>query len=287
MKDERGPWYLLTGLILGLGFGLLYSWVISPVKYVDTAPASLRTDFKDQYRALIAAAFLSSGDLERARARLALLDDPDTAKTVADQAKLTEGKSGPESEKRGLALLAAELNPGSAPPTLLPIPSSTLTSEPTSTLTPTPVIALNEVSPTPTQGTPQATRTPVPTFTPLPTRTPTPTPGAPFILLEQTVVCQADIKQPLIQVETFDAAMQPVSGVEFIIESVQGTDHFFTGLKPELGLEYADFVMEPGVSYLLHLAEGGDPIPELTARECEAQDGSRYWGGWKFTFAQP
>ena len=288
MKDDRGPWYLLTGLILGLVFGLLYSWIISPVRYVDTEPASLRADFREQYRALIAAAFLSNGDLQRAKARLALLADPDIAKTIAIQAQLAQDRAGPDSEKNGLGLLAAALNPGSSPPKPALLPSSTPTAEPTSTLTPTPVVALNgEASSTPTSGAPNSTRTPAPTSTPLPSRTPTPTQGAPFILLEQSVVCDPSIKQPLIQVEALDAAIQPVPGVEVIIVTDQGEDHFFTGLKQEIGLGYADYTMQPGLRYVLRLADGGDPIPELAAQECEAEDGSRYWGSLKLVFIQP
>ena len=26
MREERGPWYLLTGLIIGVIFGLVYAW---------------------------------------------------------------------------------------------------------------------------------------------------------------------------------------------------------------------------------------------------------------------
>lgn len=288
MKDERGPWYLLTGLILGLGFGLLYSWVISPVQYVDTDPSSLRSDFREQYRALIAAAFLSNGDLQRARARLALLGDPDIAKTIAIQAQLAQDRAGPDSEKKGLALLATALNSGEIPSTPGLILSSTPTLEMTPTQTPTPVVAVNaEALSTPASGTPQPTRTPAPTRTPLPSRTPTPTPGAPFTLLEQSVVCDPSIKQPLLQVEALDAAMQPVPGVEIIVITEQGEDHFFTGLKPEISLGYADFTMVPGQRYELRLAEGGDPIPDLAAQECETETGSRYWGSLKLIFIQP
>ena len=74
-QRERGPWYLLTGLIIGVVFGVLYAWLVSPVEYVDTPPASLRADFKDQYRVMIAAAYMANGDLLRARARLDLLQD--------------------------------------------------------------------------------------------------------------------------------------------------------------------------------------------------------------------
>ena len=288
MKDERGSWYLLTGLILGLGFGLLYAWIIAPVRYVNTEPASLRADFKEQYRALIAAAYLSNGDLQRARARLALLDDADIAKTIAIQAQLAQDRAGPDSEKNGLGLLAAALNPGSTPIVTIVLPSSTSTEVPTPSSTPTPVVVLNvEVTSSPTLGTPNSTRTLASTATPLPSRTPTPTPGAPFVLLEQVLVCDPVLVQPQIQVETLDAASQPVPGVEIIIRSDQGEDNFFTGLKPEISLGYADYAMQPGVLYQVRLAEGGESVSGLQAQECEADDGSRYWGSLKLVFIQP
>jgi hypothetical protein len=123
---------------------LLYSWVISPIRYVDTEPASLRADFREQYRALIAAAFLSNGDLPRAKARLALLADPDIGKTIAIQAQLAQDRAGPDTEKNGLAALAAALNSGLISITPMVLPSASPTLEPSSTLTPTPVVALGE-----------------------------------------------------------------------------------------------------------------------------------------------
>jgi hypothetical protein len=287
MREERGPWYLITGLILGIGFGLLYSWVISPIRYVDTEPSSLRSDFREQYRALIAVAFLANGDLPRAKARLALLADPDIAKTIAIQAQLAQDRAGPDTEKNGLVALAAALESGAVSLTPITLPSDTPTPEPTSTLTPTPVVVLVEASATATVGTPQPTRTSAPTTTPLPSRTPTPTPGAPFTLLEQSLVCDPSIKGPLIQVEAFDAAMQPVSGLEILINDGQGDAHFFTGLKPEISLGYADYVIQPDVTYQLRLAAGGAPVPDLVAQECEDDKGNRYWGSLKLVFLQP
>ena len=79
MNEERGSWYLLTAVILGIALGLWYSWVGSPAEYVDTAPDSLRTDFKDVYRVTIASAYAATGDIARAKARLALLGDDDPA----------------------------------------------------------------------------------------------------------------------------------------------------------------------------------------------------------------
>lgn len=293
MNEGRGSWYLLTGLVLGVVMGLVYSWVIAPVEYVDAAPGSLREDFKDQYRALVAAAYLANGDLARAIARLEQLDDPNIARTVAIQAQRSLAEGRPEAEARALGLLAVALGQGPTPVvTLAPITQldASATSEPAATVSPTPLIALTEtppslpgdaLTPTPT------VRTPPPTSTPLPSRTPTPTPGAPFILQDIQLVCNPNLGGALIQVEARDAAGQPVPGVEILVLWDGNEDRFFTGLKPELGLGYADFTMTPGVTYLLRLAEGGQPVPDLTPSECDREDGERYWGSWLLVFVQP
>jgi uncharacterized membrane protein YccC len=107
-EDERGNWYLLTGVVLGIILGILFAWVISPVKYVDTAPESLKDEFKDQYRVLIASAYVANGDLVRAKARLALLDEADIYLVVAEQAQqmLAEGGSVEEAQALGRLALA-------------------------------------------------------------------------------------------------------------------------------------------------------------------------------------
>jgi len=292
MREDRGPWYLLTGLVLGLAFGLVYAWVIAPVQYVDTTPASLRADFKEQYRALIAVAYLSNGELDRAKARLKLLNDIDPGQQLAVQAQLAQTSGAPESEVRGLALLAVSYNPQFTLPSPVESTPASPTVAPSSTLSPTPVIVLTATA-TLMPETPQITHTitvtlsgPRSTVTPLPSLTPSPTPGAPFVIEDQTLICEPKPSQPLIEVETLDAAGQPVPGVEIIVSWDKGEDHFFTGLKPEVSPGYADFTMTPGVKYILQLADGGEAIPDLTPTECEASDGSRFWGSWKLTFVQ-
>src|SRR5260221_13035636 len=80
---------VLAGLAVGLGLALLYTWVISPVQYVDTAPNSLRADYRTTYAQLAARAYAVDGDLGRARTRLALLGltDPDRTVTALIQAQ--------------------------------------------------------------------------------------------------------------------------------------------------------------------------------------------------------
>ncbi len=289
MRDNRGPWYLLTGLILGVALGLAYSWLIQPIRYVDTPPASLRSDFKDQYRALIAAAYMSTGDLERAKARLDLLKDANASEALSIQAQLSQAAGRPDYEVQALNLLASALSHGPVPSATTQ-PTITPTVRPTGTLSPTPLLPGTGAPITGTltlAGSPSTTPSPPPTVTPLPTRTATPTQGAPFVLQKQDLVCDTAAGQSLIQVEMLDAAGQPVPGVEIIVSWGTNQDHFFTGLKPELGPGYADFLMSPGVTYTLQLASGGQPVPGIKASECEASDGTRYWGSWKLVFVQP
>jgi hypothetical protein len=301
---------LLTGFVLGAFLGLLYAWVVSPVEYVDTSPAAMRADFRDQYRALIASAYVANRDLARAQARLNLLSDRDIARTLAEQAQHTLADGGSPEVAQALALLALDLGQGPTPVIAAGSPAASTpavptaaveTSNPTAAVTPlpteTPLTTTNpatavpetsELSPSPRADlqTPQATGASLSTGAPLPTRTPTAISGAPIVLEEKTFVCDQSLGGPLIQVMAQNAARDQISGIEVIVNWEGGENHFFTGLKPELGPGYADFTMTPGEVYTLHLAEGGQPVSELTAAECEAADGSRYWGSWHLLFTQ-
>lgn len=64
---------LLAVLLLGFTLGLLYGWLIQPVHYVDTAPASLRADYQADYVLMVAQAYASGQDLQTAQVRLASL----------------------------------------------------------------------------------------------------------------------------------------------------------------------------------------------------------------------
>lgn len=288
MRERRGPWYLLTGLLLGLGMGLFYAWVISPVEYVDTSPSALRQDFKERYRALVAMAFIANGDIARAGARLQKLRDADSAQVLAEQAQrsMAEGKN--LQEAQALGLLAVSLG-GS--PTPLPA-SSTLTS---TTIPSTPTMAVtipsSFISPPPptikTATVPSASQTPLPIGTPLPTQTPTSLVDVPYRFKEQTFICDEGLGIPFIQVVIYSMTGEQVPGVEIVVSWDGGEDHFFTGLKPELGLGFADFAMTPGTQYSLHLAGSKEFTDQLVAAECKTESGERFWGSWLLVFQQP
>jgi len=288
---------------------LLYAWIISPTEFVDTTPETLRTDYKDAYRLMIARAYETTGDLARAQARLNLLGDEDAALTIAEQAQRSRAEGGKPEEAQALADLAAIL--GQAPvlvvtapgpvDTQLPSETPTLTLSPTQTDTPTlefTPTATHTITPTatltPTVGptntvtrTPRATNTPEPTRTPLPSLTPTPTLAPPFVLDKQVQVCNPNLTEPQIQVFINNAAGQGVPGVEIIITWSGGQESFFTGLKPEIDIGYADFVMSPEVVYTLQVSGGGQLILDLLIPECEDTSGQRYSGSWRLIFKHP
>jgi len=300
MNENRGSWYLLTGIVFGLILGLLFAWVISPLAYVDTTPATLRKDYKDAYRLSVSLAYLATGDVERARARLALLEEDDSSKILAEQAQqyLAEGR--PVADIKALGLLAAALRQTSTPKSeisLTPLSLGTAgspTKNPEHTQVPpqstqsltTGVAGMGTL--TQTSGTPpSSTRKPTSTNTPLPTLTPSPTLGSPFVLAEKKEICDPKLSNPLIQVEVVDAADVEVPGVTIIINWDDSEEKFFTGMKPEIGIGFADYAIMPGVTYMIHIAEGGEPVKDLVAHECENEQGERYWGGWFLKFTQP
>jgi len=289
MKQERrGSWYLLTALVLGAGMGLVYSWVVSPVKYVDAPPYALRADYKDDYRALVASAFIYSNDLERAQDRLAELKDDETYQTITLLAQRAQADGRPDQERRALNALSLALGRGVTPVAPGLITTSEATSLPTNSLfTSTPLLIEPTANPTITLETTVMPLSMIRTQRPPGTTGSTPTPGAAFVVRETRLVCNTNQPQPLIQVELLDAAGQPVPSVELVVTWEGGEDHFFTGLQPELGLGYADFTMQPDVVYSIRPAAGGQSVGALTAAECTSEDNSRYWGSWYLTFVQP
>ncbi len=308
-REDRGPWYLLTGVVLGFVLGLLYTWVFSPAEYVDTHPDALRSDYQDAYRAAIASAYTVTGDMTRAKARLALLNEADHASILAAQSQryLAEGYS--YDAALALAKLSADLGEAPAPAprtatssaflTQTQTPEDTVTATETKEAEPTPSItaeaSIEATSNEETEAvTPTAfasptiaiTRTPILTFTPLPTRTPTPTLAPPFVLREQALVCEPDLGDAAIQIFVQNALGEGIPGVEIIIHWDGQEEHFFTGLKPEMDWGYADYSMTPETSYTLHIGEGGEAL-ELFVPECSDDQGERYRGGWRLIFAHP
>lgn len=73
-----GRWIgFLIVIVIGAAAGMLYGWVINPVEYVNTAPDSLRIDYKTDYVLMVAEAYRVENSIQLAARRLALLgSDP-------------------------------------------------------------------------------------------------------------------------------------------------------------------------------------------------------------------
>jgi hypothetical protein len=258
---------LLLGLIIGLALSLTYVWVLNPVESYNVALADLNPADKEEYIVLIAAAYAIEGDLNRARARLSELGDPDSARTVAKLAERYIAEKRSTTEIRSLAKLADALGVTSSDLVVYistPTPTSTATVTPSPTLAPPTATSAATPTSTPAPATPTATATtePSPSSTPTQvTRQATPTmPGGPvFRPVEQRALChQLD---GILQIYVRDATGRGLSGVEIAVTWSDGEDHFFTGLKPEVDPGYADFQMEPSQTYRVALVgKPGEPV---------------------------
>lgn len=276
---------IFGGLAIGLALGLLITWVIAPVEYTDTSPSSMREEFKDQYRLAIASAYNATGNLERARARLALVGDQDVLLALLSQAeRMTATGNSPDSayEIAGLynALLAiAQVSITET--SSIPSPTLEKAALPTSTQTPFGLVITLQAT-----STPGPSPTLRPTSTQKPTFTPSPTQGAPFIILSLDESCDPDGQRGLLMVEVRNKKRQPIEGQEIIISWSSGEESFFTGLKPEVSDGYADFLMEQNTVYSVRLASGGEPANDLEAPICN-QDGEEYLGQIQLIYQQP
>jgi hypothetical protein len=288
---KREWWIWLFGFLVGSGLGLYYAWVIAPVRYVDTLPVTLRSDFKDQYRLAISASYAATHNLVRTRARLALIGDPDPIQALTGQAQrmLAQGETFDTIQQ--VAALASDLRSGHAD--VIASPSPTLSSTISANIelaTPT-FSAAEAVTPNASLEPPTLESSPTPaifdTPTPRPTRTPSPTAGAPFQLITQDTVCKLDLTEGLMQISVIDSRHHQMAGVEIIITWNGGEEHIFTGFKPEIANGYADYVMLSGVTYTVRIADSGVPVPNITAPSCSDSNGQTYLGGLHLTFQQP
>ncbi|MBL8063004.1 MAG: hypothetical protein JNK32_08310 [Anaerolineales bacterium] len=286
--------HILLTLLFGIGLGLAYSWFISPVTYVDANPALLRADFKDQFRIVIAASYASNQDLARARARLSLLGDADPIGELSAQAQRMLASGEAFENAQPLAELATDLRQGRVSEPFTPTAFPTFnTPDVPLTVTPTaaePLLEATEefvVTSLPTILFEQTPLTPITTAvrTPRSTFTPTAGPGAPFALMSQETLCNPGTPS-LLQFMLMDSRKRQAPGIEIIVTWDQGEDRFFTGLKPELGDGYADFIMQANTTYNIRIVTGGTLAPNIIAPSCTDPNGQAYPGSLLLTFQQ-
>ncbi|KPL84016.1 hypothetical protein SE15_02165 [Thermanaerothrix daxensis] len=285
-SSSQPPLYLLTGLVLGLLLGLFIARVLSPLRYMDTAPAMLSESYKATYRLLIAQAYQSNGNLERARLRLHLLDGDLAPQALASQAQqwLAEGNN-LEAARALAELVAALAQP--TPPSSSPAPPTPASGSLVSTVS-LPTLGLGQAIATPTSTpSPTPTLTPWPTFTPRPSPTQRPALQAPFKLVDQRPLCENGVPAGLLQIYLTDNAGQPLAGVPITLFWSGGQNVFYTGLYPAISPGYADALLDPNLTYDVRPGDVGETVRGLQPPQCKAPDGQTFIGGWRLEFAQP
>lgn len=267
--NRQTLWHVpvLAGLALGVALGLIYTWLIAPVQYYDTAPDRLRAELKDGYILLICEAYAADEDWATAQRRLAGLGDPDIATTILDLAERAIEQGKPVSTIRRLAAVATQL--GASTPAL----AYFMPTRP-ATPSPTPHTAMATFTPT-LPPLPTVTLTPAPTTLPTLPPQPSPTPRWRYELLAQQQICDADRPEPLLQIIVRDFEDDDVSGESVIITWDGQETSLITGFKPELGRGYADLIMAPEISYAVHLAAGSDQVSDIQTSPCTSRSGPR------------
>lgn len=281
-ERHHPPYYLLTGLILGLALGFGITFLFFPVHYTNVPPETLQSVDKDQYRLMIASAFQANNDLGRAQARLGVLRENNLSEVLLQQAQRSQLRS----DAQLLLKLSQALQ-------------KTPVSENTAVFTPTSSSVSTQPAETKsTNQTSEATSLPVRSATPQSTKqTSNPTPivepsqvsslYVPFRLAEEKTICDPSFKDTLIQIEVIDKKEKPISNARVFVTWEGGQDVFYTGYFPEISMGYADFSMTPEISYSVRIGEIGEVVENILAPECSDDNGNQYWGSISLLFAEP
>lgn len=248
--QRRPPLFLVTGLVTGLLAGLVFAWIVWPPRVIDVSPASLEASYKEQYRLMASLAYAASGDLGRAQARIALLQDGDPVRALTSQAQVALANSATQREARALAGLASAMQ--------VFISSQAATAE-----------AINTPDPD-QQG---QISTPFESVAG----------DASYSLQSQELVCDGVDTSPYLKIFVFDANANPQAGVQLTLESEEGLTELSTGLRPEMSPGYAEFILTPRVLYTLAI-NGFEMIGGIQAAACETEAGEPAWGSWQLLF---
>jgi hypothetical protein len=129
--------FFVVFLALGIGIGLYYALVISPVQYVDTTPGTLRIDYRSDYTLMVAEVYKKDQNIDLAARRLAVLGSQPPFEIVAQAIAFGQQYGYSANDLALLQNLAAALQvwqPGSTPqPTGIVTGTATATATATGT----------------------------------------------------------------------------------------------------------------------------------------------------------
>lgn len=274
----------VVGLLLGLVGGLIYTWFVRPLQYIDTYPPMMSARYRQDWIRMTVWSYAQEDNWDRTQTRLLHLPASEVAamsveilEHAAAQGQAAEtlqriarlatayGASSP-----GIDVYAGEgAGQGITPPAVVTHP------DPTAPL----------VGRTPTT---EATATPHPRPSPTAVTAEVPGAGVPldsFTIVSQTLGCDLE---PYLAVSLELSRTVTIRGRE-VQEQIGlpmreiwliwdgGADRAITGLRPRKGLGYADFSVEPGRVYNLYIdSPGGRPFLTLQVEPCPPSEGA----GW-------
>ncbi len=249
----RGSAIIVLGIIsvlLGLGVGLVIAWVVAPVQYINADPVDLRTVYKQDYLRLISAAYQADGNLQAARTHIQLLGITDLAQTFDNLIRQANSNERQFAMTVALARLAHDLG--------LKIQSAA------AFLTPTPEA-------------------------PLVTASATPIPVTYRVAEKITLTCADEPEDAYLRLIVRDARGRDVPNTPIEIRWETGEETLYTGLKPEQGLGYADFIAAPGKYSAKIQNAAGDTAADLvigtSPANCKSDRGATP-RGWRIVFRQ-
>ena len=271
---------LISGLVIGLLLGLVFTWVIQPVEYFDTYPPLMGAPYRRAWIEMTAQAYGVEGHWERTQVRLADLPREEIRRVVADELERAIAEGASLTYLQRISELAQAYGVSS--------PATQLFGEGVALDTPTPRPTVPTETPTVTPSA-TATATPTPTFTPTPTMQPTSVYSPSIRVVSQTLTCTI---KPQISVSIEISATLDEEGedepvwtgdamreVWLIWEG--GADRAITGFRPEQGVGYADFVVEPGRVYNLYVdSPTGVPVRTLQSEPCTPNQGEGWTSRW-------
>lgn len=261
-NDQQGfPWIpLLVGVVIGLVGGVYYAWYLNPVNLTNISPQQLTADDQQAYVILVSEAYLQEADLERARVRLSATGAHDLADLVVSRANTAYLSGAALHEVRALTILARALG-GEPLPDMFPTTAPTASGgNPTATFEGVP-------SPTPSPIVPTATSLPVrPTVTATPVLIPADTR---LKLIAKEPMCKDNYPAGRIEVYVNDIGGNGIPAIKILVEWADQQATFFTGLKPEIDLGYADFQMTPNQTYTVTLVGLAEPVFGIDSHACE------------------
>ena len=85
MKSNRSRWiFVILALLVGIGIGLAYGWVIDPVDFFDLTPDTLRADYRADYVLMTAEVYRVEQDAGLAARRLAIFGSKSPSSIAED-----------------------------------------------------------------------------------------------------------------------------------------------------------------------------------------------------------